>query len=209
MKNESKSDQKSRHLRISTPSDWISRFAPLVCNGGTVLDLACGGGRHARVFLDHGCKALCVDKNTEAVADLADNPAAEVLTMDLESGAPIFDGDGRLAGRTFDGIVVSNYLYRPHIPALIQALAPNGVLIYETFARGNEAFNRPRNPDHLLKSGELLDAVHGKLQVIAFEHGIVNADPLPGVKQRIAAINNRATTTRDDGDPEAVSLSVE
>jgi hypothetical protein len=85
--------------------------------------------------------------------------------------------------------VVTNYLYRPLLPVLIAAVAPGGVLIYETFARGNEAFGRPRNPDFLLKAGELLEAVRGVLAVVAYEHGLLHR-PGPAVIQRIAAVRN-------------------
>lgn len=193
---------RAHHLRVTQPSEWVRRFAPLVRPGGLVLDLACGGGRHARFFLDLGLRVVCVDKTVEPVADLAGAPNAEVVEIDLETGAPVFAPPGPLAGRAFDAVVVSNYLYRPHLPALVAALAPGGVLLYETFARGNERFNRPRNPDHLLKSGELLDAVHGKLQIVAYEHGIVDAGPLPGVKQRLCAVNDLSGSARGDGEPE-------
>ena len=206
MENEPDTKASPRHLRISEPSPWVRRFAPLVAEGGQILDLACGGGRHARLFLEQGHRVLCVDKNTDAVADLSTNPKIEILTLDLETDAPVFDGDGPLAGRTFDGIVVCNYLFRPHLHALIDVLAPGGLLIYETFARGNERFNRPRNPDHLLKSGELLDLVKDRLQVVAFEHGLIETGPLPGVKQRLAAVNNLGVSNRDDGDPEPMAL---
>ena len=136
---------------------------------------------------------------------LTDNPRAEVIEADLEDGSDPFSGDGPLAGRRFAGVLVSNYLYRPHNAALIDALEPGGVLIYETFARGNEAYNRPRNPDHLLQSGELLDLVRGRLQVVAYEHGIVDKNPCPGVIQRICAVNDLGNDLggggREDGEP--------
>lgn len=198
---------RARHLRITEASDWVTRFAPLVRPGGTVLDLACGGGRHARLFLDRGHPVVCVDKTVAPVADLAATPGTEVIELDLEAGrapfaAPAVELPGPLAGRRFDAIVVSNYLHRPLLPALVAALAPGGVLIYETFARGNEAFTRPRNPDHLLKASELLDAVHGNLTVVAYEHGLIETGPLPGVKQRLCAVNDAPAAGRDDGEPD-------
>ena len=199
-----KLDHKHRHLRITRPSPWVERFSGLVKPGGTVLDLASGGGRHGRLFLERGHPVTFLDKNTDPVADLGER--ADILTVDLEDGRDIFTGDGPLASRTFDAVVVVNYLYRDHIEPLIGALAPGGVFIYETFARGNERFTRPRNPDHLLKSGELLEAVSGKLQVVAYEHGIVEAADLPGVKQRLCAVNDLGPGTREDGDPEPHAL---
>lgn len=186
-----------RHLRITEPSPWVRRFAPLVPAGGTVLDLACGNGRHARLFLGRGHPVLAIDRDTDAVADLAERPDAEIVTADLEDG-----GGWPLAGRRFAGIVGVNYLHRPLFPPLLDALDDGGILIYETFARGNEAFARPRNPDHLLKSGELLGLVGARLQVVAYEHGLVENGPLPGVIQRICAVNDRHRTRREDGEPE-------
>ena len=190
-----------RHLTITEPSPWVRRFAPLVTAGGAVLDLACGNGRHARLFLGRGHPVLAVDRDTAAVADLAQAPGAEVVTADLEAGG------WPLAGRRFAAVVVVNYLHRPLFPHLLAALAAGGVLVYETFACGNERFAKPRNPDHLLKSGELIDLVGHRLQVVAYEHGLVETGPLPGVVQRICAVNDRHTTTRDDGEPEPHRLA--
>ncbi len=169
-----------RHA-ISEPSDWVARFADLIPSAGTVLDLACGAGRHSRLFLARGSKVVALDIDTSEVADLAANPMAEVIEADLEDGRPF-----PLQNRQFGGIVVSRYLYRPLFPALIGALAPGGILIYETFAKGNELFGRPRNPDHLLNPGELLDAVRGHLRVLAYEDLTLDA-PRPAAVQRLCA----------------------
>ena len=194
----------AHHLKFKTPSTWVTRFAPLVAmdgpTGGRVLDLAAGGGRHARHFLERGHPVTVADKDISALADLARDARAEVVDIDLEDGAP-----WPFPPSAFAGIVVSNYLFRPHIEGLIGSLAPGGVLLYETFARGNEAFGRPRNPDHLLRSGELLDLVRGRLQVVAYEHGQTDEAP-PGVKQRICAVNDLGLATRDDGEPSPHSL---
>lgn len=187
------------HLKITRPSGWIERFAHLVPRDGQsqgrVLDVAAGGGRHARFFRSLGNPVLAVDKNITALQDLADEDHAEILEIDLEDGKAWPFGVGEFAA-----IVVSNYLFRDHLDALIGSIEPGGVLLYETFARGNEVFNRPRNPDHLLRSGELLDLVRGRLQIVAYEHGIVGEEPA-GVKQRICAINDLSRTDRADGDP--------
>ena len=160
-------------------SAWVRRFAPLIRRGGHVLDLAAGGGRHTRLLLDTGLRVTAVDRDIEALRE----PAGErciVRELNLENGTPWALGGG------YDGIVVTNYLHRPLFGPLAAALGPDGVIIYETFAVGNERFGRPSNPDFLLRPGELLD-VFRELTVIAFEQGEVNR-PGPAVIQRIAAI---------------------
>lgn len=185
-----------KHLTITRPSPWVERWARLVKPGGSVLDLAAGGGRHGRLFMEQGHTVTFVDRDTDALSDLGDRANAEVLTTDLEDGSP-----WPLRGRTFDAVVVVNYLHRPLIADVLATLAPGGVLIYETFAHGNEEYARPRNPDHLLKSGELLNAVQGQLQVVGYEHGLVTAGDIPGVKQRLCAVNDLDASTREDGEP--------
>jgi len=165
------------HRHPQHPSPWVRRFAPLLPAGGTVLDLACGGGRHSRYFVTRGHPVTAVDRNLTAVEDLREQ--AELITADLEDGAP-----WPLAGRRFALVVVTNYLFRPLFPAIVGAVADGGLLIYETFGLGNECFSRPRNPDHLLRPGELLERVQGELQVIAYETGVT---PQPAVVQRIVA----------------------
>jgi len=172
------------HARLGPVSPWVARFAHLVPrqgeSGGTVLDLACGAGRHARHFLTRGHAVVALDRDVSGVADLGGTCGCEILEADLEGGG------FPLAGRRFAGVVVTNYLHRPLLPALVAAVEPGGVLIYETFARGNERFGHPRNPDFLLRPGELLEAVAGRLAVVAFEEGFV-AEPRAAVVQRICA----------------------
>ncbi|MCC6467926.1 MAG: class I SAM-dependent methyltransferase [Alphaproteobacteria bacterium] len=170
-----------RHARLD-PSAWVVRFADLAPRAGAVLDLACGGGRHARLFLARGHRVTAVDIDTGGVADLAGDPRIEILAADLEN-AP-----WPLEGRMFAGVVVTNYLWRPLLPRIVAAVAPGGALIYETFARGNERFGKPSNPDFLLAEGELLRAVEGRLRVVAYECLEVT-EPKPAMVQRIAAVN--------------------
>jgi SAM-dependent methyltransferase len=167
--------------RLEAASPWIRRFAWLVPAGGTVLDLACGAGRHARYFLGLGHPVLALDRDLGGVADLDGQPGVELLRADLEDGGPF-----PLAGRRFAGVVVTNYLWRPLLPALVAAVAPGGCLLYETFALGNERFGRPANPDYLLRPHELLDAVAGRLRVVAYED-LVESEPRPAARQRLAA----------------------
>ena len=177
-----KKRSRTRHLGLRDPSPWVRRFAGRVPAGGRVLDLACGGGRHTRLFLELGHPVLAMDRDIAWIADLAGRPDLETLEVDLEDGRPF-----PLAGQRFAGVVVTNYLYRPHLPALIESVAPGGVLIYETFARGNERFGRPSNPDHLLEAGELLEAVRGRLRILAYEDLDVER-PKPAAVQRICAL---------------------
>lgn len=165
------------------PSPWITRFAHLVSESGRVLDLACGGGRHGRYFLTRGARVIFLDRDVSGVADLKDS--AEIIEADLEGGAP-----WPLPGRRFDGVVVVNYLFRPLWPSLLAAVAPGGVLLYETFALGNERFGRPKNPDFLLRPGELLAAVGGELQVAAYEASLEPGPSGPRVVQRICAVRS-------------------
>ena len=208
MTNDSENFHLPRHIKVSKPSPWIVRFASLVKAGGCVLDLACGGGRHSRYFLEHGNKVVAIDRSIDALADLSDNPACEVICADLETDEAVFEKLGVLAERSFDAIIVVNYLHRPLFNYFINALVPGGVFIYETFARGNEQYTRPRNPDHLLKSAELLNLAQGGLDVIAYEHGIDEKRHLSVVIQRICAVKPEGPSKREDGEAEPQNLNL-
>jgi SAM-dependent methyltransferase len=174
----------NRHYGLA-PSPWMARFAHLVPAGVQVLDLACGYGRHARYFAARGAHVLAVDRDAAALATLEEMPGIDILRADVE-GEPWPLGD-----RRFDAIVVSHYLHRPLFPVLRAALAPDGVLLYETFAQGNEAHGRPSNADFLLRAGELLAfamAAPRPLTVVAFEQGQVELAGRLAVMQRIAAV---------------------
>lgn len=147
-----------------------------------MLDLAAGGGRHTRFLVGQGHPVLAIDRDVTGLADLQANPAVTILAGDLEDGRPWPLGD-----RRFAGVVVTNYLHRPLLPAIVAAVAPGGCLIYETFAAGNERFGKPSNPDFLLRPAELLEAARGRLTVLAYENLEV-VEPRPAVIQRIAAI---------------------
>ena len=160
------------------PSPWVQRWAPSIRPGGVVLDVAAGSGRHARWLARMGFEVEAVDRDATLFAD----PPAQVRLVE----ADIEGGPWPYAGRCFDGIVVANYLHRPLLPLLANSLERGGILIYETFARGHERFGKPSNPDFLLNPGELLEAVHGKLRVLAYEDLTVS-EPRPAALQRLAA----------------------
>lgn len=166
------------------PSPWLRRFVHLLRPGGSVLDVACGSGRHLRWLAAQGFIVTGVDRDTGALAPLATSALGEVIVADIEN-AP-----WPLPGRVFDGVVVTNYLWRPLWPALRGALAAGGVLVYETFADGQQRVGKPSRPDFLLQPGELLRVCAG-LRVVAFEDGFDGRRFV----QRIVAVNEGASAT--------------
>lgn len=167
------------------PSAWVCRFAPRIRAGGSVLDVACGSGRHSRYLAALGLQVLAVDIDRAALRTLDGIAGIHTEAADLE------DGPWPYAGHRFDAVVVTRYLHRPLLVPMVEALAPGGVLIYETFAAGNEHFGRPRNPEFLLQPGELLELVRGRLRVVAYEDLQVET-PKPAMIQRICAVHERA-----------------
>lgn len=168
------------------PSSWVLRFAPIVPRGGRVLDVACGTGRHARLFASLGHRVDAVDRDLTGFGEVS--VPMQMLQADLETGPWPY------AGQEFAGVIVTNYLYRPLIATLIACVAPSGAFIYETFAAGNEQYGRPARPDFLLQPGELLEAVRGQLEVVAYENIYVDL-PKPAMVQRIVAVRLRACNT--------------
>ena len=162
------------------PSPWMVRWEPLV-PPGPVLDVACGHGRHARWFAARGREVDAVDRDAAAVDALRAVPGVHALCADIENGP------WPHAGRHYAAVVVANYLHRPLFPDLLAALAPGGVLLYETFAAGNERYGKPSNPAFLLREGELLEVVRGKLRVVAYEDVFLER-PKRALVQRICAV---------------------
>lgn len=164
------------------PSPWVQRWSHLVPAGGTVLDVACGHGRHLRWFAGRGHAVTGVDRSPEAIAAVAH--VGQAVQADIENGPWPF------AEQRFDAVVVTNYLWRPLLPVIVDSVAEGGVLIYETFATGNESVGKPSRPDFLLQPGELLQAC-AHLHVVAYENGFLD-NPARFV-QRIAAVRKRPT----------------
>ena len=163
---------------MQAPSVWISRFAKLAPKGGQVLDLACGSGRHCNFFLDLDHPVTALDRD---IGNLSPRDRLEIIQHDLESRSP-----WPLENRQFSEVVVVNYLFRPLLPTLISSVAPGGLLLYDTFAVGNEAFGRPNNPDFLLQAGELKVVVAEELSILNYFHGPLE-QPKPAIKQQICA----------------------
>jgi len=171
---------------LGEPSRWVRDWAHVVAPGGAVLDVASGAGRHARFFASRGHPVTALDRDAAALDMLRGAPLVTPLAADLE-GAPWPLADDA----AFAAVVVTNYLHRPLFPQLLRALAPGGVLVYETFAQGNESVGKPSNPAFLLAPGELLEVVHGELRVVAFQDGFL-AQPRPAYVQRICAVRPAA-----------------
>ncbi|MDO8653382.1 MAG: class I SAM-dependent methyltransferase [Undibacterium sp.] len=194
------------HLSDLVASSWVQRFFSLIPRDqGPVLDLACGGGRHTRLLLDAGYEVWALDKDAvllkplEALGARCFRVDLEASSQDVESGEGTWPFDANM----FSGIVVTNYLYRPLFERLISSLKEEGVLIYETFSKGNEVYGRPRNPDFLLQSGELLNQLlsdsrtERKNHCIAYEHGYVE-HPHPAIVQRICIRSISHSNPSDD-----------
>lgn len=172
------------------PSAWVQRWSHLVRPGGTVLDVACGHGRHMKWFAARGHPVTGVDRSPEAIAAVA--PLGEAVQADIENGPWPLVQDGQ--PRQFDAVVVTNYLWRALLPVIRQSLAPGGVLLYETFTLGNETVGKPSRPDFLLQPGELLREF-ADLRVVAYEDGFI-AQPARFV-QRIAAVRQDTPLSTD------------
>jgi SAM-dependent methyltransferase len=169
------------HNVILSASPWVKRFSPLIPKSGVVLDLACGSGRHSELLASSGYQVLAVDQDVSVIESLS-NSLITSKRLNLE------EVEWPLSNSEFSGIVVTNYLYRPHLDELPQMLVDGGVLIYETFALGNGDFGKPANPNFLLNPGELLAfaARHG-LKVVAYEDIYVD-QPKPAMVQRLCAV---------------------
>jgi SAM-dependent methyltransferase len=162
----------------------VERFASLIAGPGVVLDLACGHGRHARMLHRRGYRVVAADLDVSGLGDLGSVTGIEIMGVDLETGRWPF------GERQFAGIIVANYLHRPHFPHMIAALEPSGVLLVDTFGEGNERYGRPRNPAFLLQPLELWEAFGRSLQIVAWEH-VREEQPRPAIRQRLCAVKGK------------------
>ena len=186
---------------IDSPSSWVCRWAGLIRPGGRVLDVACGRGRHLRYLESLGFAVVGVDRDEAAVGAFKGVGSVEIHVADIEAGSWPF------AAAAFDGVIVTNYLWRPLFRNLVDALRSGGVLIYETFALGNERYGRPSNPAFLLRPNELLHSVE-PLAVVAFEQGLIAA-PKSAVIQRVCAVlGDSAPVSLDAAPPRAGGQAV-
>jgi SAM-dependent methyltransferase len=177
------------HRADHPPSEWILRWCARLKPGSEVLDLACGSGRHSRALAALGHRVDAVDIDAGCAAALAGTAGVRFRALDLEHGLWPFERE------QYDAVVVANYLYRPTLPLLAEALREGGILVYETFAVGNEQFGRPSNPAFLLAPFELAACFSPVLHVLAFEDG-VRERPTPARVQRLCAV--KTTPSRLD-----------
>jgi SAM-dependent methyltransferase len=154
---------------MNDPTRWLTAHRHLMPAAGDALDLACGSGRNAIWLAEQGYQTLAVDRDEAALDGLSQQAAQRGLSVrtqavDLENGKPFLEAD------TFDLIVVVHYLHRPLFPALVRALRPRGVLVYETFTRAQAARGKPTSPAFLLEPGELVTLVR-PLEILASREG--------------------------------------
>ena len=161
-------------------SPWIEKHVNLIPKDQAVIDVACGNGRHSLFFLEQGYEVIAVDIDTSVIAGNEGRSGLSIVQADLE-GAP-----WPFRPESVGAIVVVNYLWRPLFSHLRETLKPGGILLYDTFAQGNEKYGRPRNPDFLLMPGELSEQLSQNFDIIDSFDGYIE-NPVPACRQSIAA----------------------
>jgi len=163
------------------PSMWVVTNSRYLVPNAKVLDLACGSGRHTKFLIEKGFDVTSVDIDQNALNEVAKISKSHVLSVDLENGEWPF------AERSFDGIVVTNYLHRPHLELMTNTLTDRGLIIYETFMIGNELYGKPSNPEFLLRPNELNDVYANSMLILRSEQGHIRS-PKEATVQRICAV---------------------
>ncbi len=186
-----KPEDRPRKNGLHEPSKWVQRFLPGIKKGGSILDVACGGGRHMRLALELGFRVTGIDRDLSQLDGLAARSDVGLVEADLEAGRAFPLKDMR-----YDGVIVANYLWRPILKDIIGCVADDGVLIYESFADGHQRYGKPSNPDFLLTANELLEASLPRLRVVAYEHGL-HKGKKPKIVQRIAACGPEHAWAKD------------
>ena len=181
MSDDEKHDDRAKTHALHEPSEWVQRFLQGIKQAGSILDVACGAGRHMRLALEQGYTVTGIDRDLSQVEDLAERKDVGLIEADLEAGRAF-----PLKNMAYDGVIVTNYLWRPIVKDIFGCVADDGVLIYETFAQGHQRHGKPCNPDFLLNANELLEAALPRLCVVAYELG-ERTGKKPKIVQRIAA----------------------
>jgi len=163
------------------PSVWVVTNSRYLVPNAKVLDLACGNGRHTKFLIEQGFDVTSVDINQNALNEVAKISKSRVLSADLENGEWPF------AERSFDGIVVTNYLHRPQLELITNTLTDRGLLIYETFMIGNERYGKPSNPAFLLRPNELNNIFAHSMLILKSEQGHIRF-PKEATVQRVCAV---------------------
>ncbi len=163
-------------------SEWVFRWTGLWAPQARILDVACGQGRHLHALYKRGFRHLTgVDRDAQALAGVAER--VRTVVADIENGP------WPLPGEVFDAVIVTNYLWRPLVPTLLDSVAPGGWLVVETFAHGQASVGRPARPEFLLQPGELLTWVAAPpWRVVAFEDGFEGDGQVGRYVQRLAAV---------------------
>ena len=163
------------------PNKWVECYSSLIPSGGSVLDLACGSGRHTGMLLNKGYQVTAVDIDTTLIKQNFSNKNLNIVKCDLESLS-----FWPFEKNSFLGIIVVNYLHRPLFSKIIESLREEGVLVYQTFADGHSRYGKPKNPDYLLKRGEL-KTVFDSMKIISYQHGYLSY-PSQSIIQRICCV---------------------
>ena len=156
-------------MSSSEPSEWIKKYLKKNINNKNLLDLACGSGRHSIYASSLGYKVTSVDINKNKLSTLTLKKFISPIQLNIEepNSWPFID-------KSFNVVIVTNYLHRPIFKHIISSIKLNGILLYETFSKENSQFGRPNNPDYLLNSLELfLLAKKYRMEILNYEENMI------------------------------------